>query len=205
MGLISQPRPVKLFAAILCSFPPLISAVEESLVGCFGPTDLRSESFPFDSTTYYDEEMGAPLARHFVAFERLISPESLAQIKIRTNELEERLASGQSRVRRPVNIDPGYLEESKLVLASTKNFSHRILIGQGIYAEVTMHFERKEWRTLPWTFPDFRTGRYNSYFTAMRNCYRRQLKAANIPAKPETGSEVAKALHEDVRLMKNPY
>jgi hypothetical protein len=178
MGSIRKPQPVKLFVGMLSSIPETLSDVEARLSSLFGPIDLRSEPFPFDSTSYYNDEMGQPLCRHFFAFAELIPPERIAQIKIQTNQLEAELASRKSGVSRPVNLDPGYLEESKIVLASTKNFSHRILIADGIYAEVTMQFEGKEWRMLPWTFPDFRTGRYNAFFTALRDRYRSQLKPA---------------------------
>ncbi len=179
MGSIRKPRPVKLFVGILSSIPEMMPDVERRLSSLFGPIDLRSEQFPFDSTPYYNAEMGQPLNRYFFGLADLIPPESIAPIKIRTNKLEAEFSGLRPRVARPVNIDPGYLEESKIVLASTKNFSHRILVADGIYAEVTMQFESKEWRTLPWTFPDFRTGRYNAFFTALRNSYRRQLKTSN--------------------------
>ncbi len=178
MGIISTPRPVKLFAGVLSAEPVLFHAVEESLCALFGKVELRTEPFPFEFTTYYDEEMGRPLKRVFYGFGRLTDPGRLSWIKIQTNRLESEFASRASGVARPVNIDPGYLEESKIVLASTKNFSHRILIGDGIYGEVTMQYEAKEWRSLPWTFPDFRTGRYNAFFMAIRESYRRQLKAS---------------------------
>ncbi len=176
MGIISTPRPVKLFAGVLSAKPGVFPAVEERLCSLFGSVELRTEPFPFDTTTYYDEEMGRPLNRIFYGFSSLIAAESISRIKRQTNELEAEFASQMREVVRPVNIDPGYLEESKIVLASTKNFSHRILVSDGIYAEVTMQYEGKEWRMLPWTFPDFRTGRYNAFFTTLRDNYRRQLK-----------------------------
>lgn len=175
MGTISTPRPVKLFAGVLSADPSLFPTVEDRLRSLFGNLELRTEPFPFDSTAYYDEEMGRPLKRVFYGFRDLIDASKIAWVKIQTNSLEAEIASCGTGTIRPVNIDPGYLEESKIVLASTKNFSHRILISDGIYAEVTMQYEGKEWRMLPWTFPDFRSGRYNDFFTALRNSYRRQL------------------------------
>jgi hypothetical protein len=107
----------------------------------------------------------------------LIEPSAIAEIKIRTNDLESVFSSQYPSPPRPINLDPGYLEQSKIVLASTKNFYHRILISGGIYAEVTLHFEGKEWRSFPWTFPDYKTGRYHPYFTSLRRLYREQLSA----------------------------
>jgi hypothetical protein len=83
-------------------------------------------------------------------------------------------------VQRPVNLDPGYLEQSKIVLASTKNFFHRILISRGIYAEVTLHYQGKRWNSFPWTFPDYDSEKYHPFFTALRENYRRQLSAAGF-------------------------
>jgi hypothetical protein len=178
MGSIRPVTSVKLFVGIISSVPELNQDIEARLCRIFGPVDLRSGDFPFDSTRYYDDEMGTPLHRWFLGFENLIPPEGLARAKLQTNELESEFRKDITRVRRPVNLDPGYLEQAKVVLASTKNFYHRILIAGGIYAEVTLHFEAGEWRSFPWTFPDFRTGRYNRFFDGLRATYRTQLREA---------------------------
>jgi hypothetical protein len=184
MGVIRNHRPVKLFVSLITVRLELFSRVEDGLSGLFGPIDLRSDQFPFDSTHYYDKEMGAPLQRCFFSFTDLTDPLRIGEAKIATNEIEIQLAQEQHAVPRPVNLDPGYMEESKIVLASTKNFYHRIMVSRGIYAEVTMHFEGGNWRCLPWTFPDFRTGRYHPFFTGMRQLYRRQLKTMEHESGP---------------------
>lgn len=177
MGIIRTPLPVKLFVGVLTSAPDLMPGIEEGLSALFSPIDLRSESFPFDLTHYYDEEMGTPIYRSFCSFTDLIDPAAIALIKTKTNDLESGFAGAG---RRPVNLDPGYLEQSKIVLASTKNFSHRILISGGIYAEVTLLYQNGEWRVLPWTFPDYKSGLYDRYFSTLRDLYRMQLKAAGF-------------------------
>jgi hypothetical protein len=177
MGQIRPVVPVKLLVGILTSVPEILPHVEERLAGLFGRIDLRSEAYAFDSTHYYDAEMGSPIERRFLAFETLIVPDAIASIKVRSNDVETEFQARFPGVRRPVNLDPGYIEQSKIVLASTKNFYHRILIADGIYAEVTQHFEAGEWRSFPWTFPDFRSGRYDAFFSAMRETYRSQLRA----------------------------
>jgi hypothetical protein len=177
MGKIHTASLVKPFVGILYSMPDLLGEVENHLEALLGPIDLRSEAFPFDATHYYDDEMGSPLERRFLLFNRLIRAENIAAIKTSTNRLEALLAGKASNVQRPVNLDPGYLELAKIVLASSKNFYHRILIADGIYAEVTQHFESQEWRSFPWTFPDFRDGRYNVFFSNARTIYREQLKS----------------------------
>jgi hypothetical protein len=176
MGQITEPLPVKLFVGVLTSIPKALPAVEEKLSAAYGAIDSRSRSFPFDWTRYYEHEMGQPIYRHFLSFENLIQPETIADIKVATNELESSFASERTGVARPVNLDPGYIEESKLVLASTKNFSHRIYIARGIYAEVTLHYDKKgAWQALPWTFPDYAAVQYHSYFLSLRELYRKQL------------------------------
>jgi hypothetical protein len=180
MGEIHNPLPVKLLVGILTSIPEIISSVEERLSELFGPIDKRSEPFPFDMTRYYDETMGSPISRYFISFANLIEPSVISKIKKATNELESGFASEWTSVQRPVNLDPGYLEQSKIVLASTKNFYHRILLSGGIYAEVTLHFEAGEWRSFPWTFPDFKSGRYSQFFSSLRDSYRTQLSALGV-------------------------
>ncbi len=182
MGTVNDPRRVKLFVGLITSMPSLVAEIEARLPESFGPIDLRSGPFPFDSTHYYDAEMGFPLQRYFFGFSTLIDPEQVAGMKIVTNKIEAEYEERKIGVIRPINLDPGYVEESKIVLASTKNFYHRILISQGIYAEVTMHFETGSWQCLPWTFPDFRTGRYHPFFTELRRVYRAQLKSAQRSA-----------------------
>ena len=114
---------------------------------------------------------------NFFSFTDLIDPSAIGHIKTKTNDLESGFAGAMQR---PVNLDPGYLEQSKIVLASTKNFSHRILISGGIYAEVTLLFQEGAWRVLPWTFPDYKSGRYDKYFSSLRDIYRRQLKTSGF-------------------------
>jgi hypothetical protein len=175
MSDIKTPQPVKLFVGLLTSLPDNIPAVEKKLSQLFGAIDGRSELFPFDKTDYYNESMGSPLYRYFISFLNLIEPSTIAEAKKTTNHLESEFAHVQNSVQRPVNLDPGYVEQSKIVLASTKNFFHRILVSGGIYAEVTLHYQSGEWHDFPWTFPDFKTDRYHPFFTSLRNAYRKQL------------------------------
>ena len=174
MGKATPPPDVKYFTGVLTSRPDLAAQIEERLAKRFGEVDLRSDSFPFDSTRYYETEMGRRITRYFLGFSELRSPELLAEAKLATNELESAFAQAESGVRRSVNFDPGYIEQSKIVLASTKNFYHRILLGDGIYAEVTLHYENGQWQPFPWTYPDFRSGRYDDFLMLLRNTYRAQ-------------------------------
>ncbi len=178
MGMINMSPRVKLFAGILTSLPEIMPEVQNRLASAFGTVDLRSDPYPFDTTHYYDDEMGSPITRYFLSFATLVMPVDISAIKRMTNEMETALAKDYAGVRRPVNLDPGYLEESKIVLASTKNFYHRILLADGIYGEVTLRYSGGSWQAFPWSFPDFRSGRYDEFFTRMRRTYRNQIKEA---------------------------
>ena len=172
----SSPSPVKLICGMISSHQPLFDQARPELEALLGPVDLASEIMDFDFTHYYDEEMGSPLYRQFLSFASLRSPEALAEIKLATNALEKRFASRQAGgPRRPINLDPGYLESSKLVLASMKNFSHRIYLSRGVYGEVTLLYHKGGWQSFPFTFPDFASERYRPFLDAARTLLRQQL------------------------------
>jgi hypothetical protein len=175
MGHIRNSYPVKLFVSVLTSIPSALQSVQELLEARYGPVEKKSESFLFEQTHYYDREMGTPIQRIFLVFPGLRSATELAAIKIETNRMERQVAAEYLQVPRPVNLDPGYLDQAKIVLASTKDFSHRLLVAEGIYAEVTMYYQGGEWRSWPWTFPDFRAGTYNNFLSELRRSYRQQL------------------------------
>ena len=102
----------------------------------------------------------------------------LADIKLTANSIEQKLAGTlDTALPRPVNLDPGIMEPSKLILASTKNFSHRIYIGKKMYAETTLIFDKGTWRSLPYTFPDYAQGRYFEFFDKIRTRLVEQLKS----------------------------
>lgn len=185
------PPPVKLICGLLAASDERLTEARTMLAEAFGPIDLTGEVMDFPFTDYYDAQMGSPLLRQFVAFEKLVPPESLVEAKLATNELERRLAARQAGgPPRPVNLDPGYLESGKLILASMKNFSHRVYLSGGVYAEVTLMFRHGRWRALEWTFPDYASGRYDAFLTAARTRMRRQWKTATeCTAEPAEGAE----------------
>jgi hypothetical protein len=174
MGNITEPLPVKLIVPMFSGCPGLFAAAEGALVAHFGPVDYRSVRLPFTHTTYYAREFGEGLERQFLAFERLIDPGRLAEIKLLTNALEETFAEGG---RRRINLDPGYISEAKLVLATAKNHGHRIYLGRGIYAEVTLTYRDKDFRPWPWTYPDYQSEPYLRILRAIRGIYVAQLRA----------------------------
>ena len=179
----SDPPVVKLICGVICPRAELLDAAAEELAKAFGPIDISSQTMDFDFTHYYDRQMGSPLLRRFVGFAQPVAADVLAEAKLRTNALEADLAgrfARQAGVPRPANLDVGYIEPSKLVLASMKNFSHRIYLSRGVYAEVTLLYHRRQWQALPWTFPDYRSGRYDAFLSAARQ----RLVGANLEADP---------------------
>lgn len=191
MAEIHLPPPVKLIVGVLSKYPDLFPAVEERLFVWFGPVDLKSEVMPFEFTDYYTAEMGAPLKRLFLSFERLIKPDEISAIKVKTNQIEQEFShhrdchapsiragarnDSEKTVSRPVNLDPGYVDNSKLVLASAKDYAHRIYLKDGIYAEVTLQYSASKHSFQPgqWTYPDYQTQPYLDYFNRVREMYRK--------------------------------
>jgi hypothetical protein len=165
---MSQPRAAqqaKLIAGLLFGD---FQIQENALLGLeqeFGALDFLTEPEPFTYTTYYEREMGAGLYRQTIAFLNLLSPEILPDVKLLTNALEQKLAVSGSR---RVNIDPGLLSEERLILASGKNFTHRIYLRSGIYADLTLIYQKGRYLSLPWTYPDYQTPRILHFFGALR-------------------------------------
>jgi len=174
MGKVRKPKPVKLIVGLISGKKVLFDKVKEKLMGKFGEVDEESILIPFVFTDYYREEMGEGLLRKFLSFKMLIDPGELADIKLWTNELED--AFRDEHGRRQINIDPGYINAAKLVLATTKDFSHRIYIGQGIYAEVTLCWRRGRFTAQEWTYPDYRSEEYMQFFKRVREAYMEQMR-----------------------------
>lgn len=177
MWKLNKPKPVKLIIGILAANQRCLSQALQSISDEFGNIDLQSEVWPFVQTDYYKNETGDNILRQFVSIEKLIEPGKLAKIKHQTNKLEQELAKKSTlELPRPVNLDPGIIEPSKLILASTKNFSHRIYIGKEIYAELTLSFIKGQWKSFDYTFPDYKQGCYNDFLSKVRTRLVQQLK-----------------------------
>ncbi len=174
---MSEPQTaeaVKLVASILYSEREILPAVLEALVEAYGITDYISSPQPFLYTDYYSREMGPSLERVFVSFEKLIRPEALPEIKLRTNELEKAFSPGGGG--RIVNIDPGYISPAHLILATGKGYTHRPYLREGIYADLTLIYCDKSFQTLPWTYPDYGEEETREMLKRIRAKYIMQLK-----------------------------
>lgn len=173
---IKPYRPVKLICGIISSKEDHFLAAEEKLAGLYGPVDTRSPRFPFNLTHYYEREMGSGLRRSFLSFSRLIDPSLLSDIKVRTNGLETEIRNEFRESLRIVNLDPGYLTPAALIMATAKDFSHRIPLRHGVYGHLEFLFSRTGIRRLDWTYPDFADTGYQSYFLEVRKIYLAELK-----------------------------
>lgn len=169
MGQIQSPSSAVLILAAISRHAEARAWARETAVQRLGPLVGESEAFDFTETDYYAATMGPNLRKQFLAFERLIDPSALADIKRQTNDWEAEYAAvaGHSEPR-PLNLDPGYITPAKLVLASTKDHAHRIYLRDGIYAELTLSFRHRRWQPLEWTYPDYRRDDFQQFFTQCR-------------------------------------
>jgi hypothetical protein len=178
MWQLKDPKPAKLIIGILAADEECLKAALDAINANFGKIDFTSDVWPFDQTDYYKDQTGENILRQFVSIEKLIDPGKLAKIKLKTNKLEQKLAEqSASDLLRPVNLDPGIIEPSKLILATTKNYSHRIYIGKKIFAEVTLIFDKGRWKPFEYTYPDYRQDCYHDFFSKVRTQLVEQLKS----------------------------
>lgn len=176
---IKSPIQVKLIVGILSAINDLFPKAENYLQRKFGSVDYKTTLIPFTFTTYYNKSMGDSINRQFLSFAKLINPGEIGKIKVWTNQLEGKIArkSAQVNISRPVNLDPGYLNSAKIILASTKDYSHRIYLSHGIYAEVTLRYQNGLFQPWTWTYPDYQTKEYLDFFHSVRQKYLTQLKS----------------------------
>jgi len=173
-GAITHHPPVLLILAAFSRYDSALAWARQKAVASWGPIATSSDVFAFEDTDYYEQSMGPGLKKLFFAFENLIEAARLVEIKHQTNAWEDEYRDTNDHAEpRPLNLDPGYLTEAKLVLATTKDRDHRLYLGQGIFAEVTLHCHRgQRWTPRDWTYPDYRNSTYHEYFTRCRSYLR---------------------------------
>jgi hypothetical protein len=168
MSFPRAPKRAKLVTGLFMKEKRLLEEIAAELIEGFGSIDLVSPWFPFDYTDYYKSEMNAPLFRRMLTFKELIKQSSLADIKILTNKIESNYSSEEKR---QVNIDPGYMLQERFVLATGKNFAHRIYIGKKIYADLTLTYTKGKFKRLPWTYPDYSDKNMLAFLRQVRKKY----------------------------------
>lgn len=175
MGDTHAHPPVLLLVAVITRYPEALAWAHAKCEAQWGPAALESPSFDFVETNYYEATMGPGLGKTFLTFAANYDPGELAATKHLTNAWEAEYAAAAGHPEpRPLNLDPGYITPAKLVLASTKDHAHRIYLGQGMYAEITLFYKHKAWRSHEYTFPDYKRTDYHAFFTACRDRLRKQ-------------------------------
>ena len=181
MGQPTPHPPALLMLAAFSRHDAALAWARARAIDAWGPIALESPAFDFAQTDYYEPTMGSALRKMFFAFERPFDAADLVDIKLQTNQWEEQYAhSGGHAEPRPLNLDPGYLTLGKLVLASTKDFAHRVYLSRGIYAEVTLRYRHQRWEHHEFTFADYRRADYQRFFSQCRealHCRQREKKA----------------------------
>ena len=162
------PKPANLVVGCFTKHKEILADVARKLCEAFGPLDIVSPWLPFEHTDYYTPEMGSPLFRRLMAFRELIQQDALADIKVFTNELECQFSTQGKRL---VNIDPGYLLAERFVLATGKNYTHRIYLREGIYADLTLIYHKGRFHPLDWTYPDYCEEAILRFLTSVRDRY----------------------------------
>jgi len=169
MGTARRPEKVKMIVALLLNDTALLGRVSRTLERSLrNRIDFESSLVDFVHTDYYREEMGRDLKRKFLSFADNIPLKDIEKVKLITNRIEKRYSE---RGKRRINIDPGYLDLSKLVLFSTKDYTHRVYIGRNIFAESTLFFQNGTFNAWPWTYPDYASRELIAYFNEVRNIY----------------------------------
>jgi hypothetical protein len=177
---MSKPKPaqsVKLIFSILATEGELLNNTVATLSAAYGQPDFISAQTTFNYTDYYCPEMGENLIRRFMSMEKLIRPEELPDVKLATNDIEKKSSRDN---RRRVNIDPGYISQANLILATGKGYSHRPYLRDGIYADLTLIYQDKKFSSLPWTYPDYADEKQLLMLSKIRSKYLLQLKMTGL-------------------------
>jgi len=172
VGVEKEFTKVKLFFGFIYKDDSIYQITKNGLSEIYSPIELESDMFNFDFTTYYNREMGSPLFRRFVAFKELIPPERLPDIKLLANKIEVETSEQGNRI---INLDPGYLSEANVIIATTKNYYHRIPLQKGIYAHMEYVLKGKNLCLMEWTYPDFKSPGYREFFKKLRQVYKSDL------------------------------
>jgi hypothetical protein len=175
--ILARPQgadPVKLFVAALWTDAAVLQNAISELSARWGDIDFTGADRSFDMTDYYEPEMGRRLNRRLISFTALAPPDCICEAKYFCNDVEDRLAGEKGRL---INLDVGYLDHNKIVLASFKGAGQKIYLKDGVWADLVARYREGLYRPFEWTFPDFRDGRYDHELVAIRQIYMRQLRS----------------------------
>ncbi|MCF0216423.1 MAG: DUF4416 family protein [Fibrobacteraceae bacterium] len=169
MGAIRTPSKVKIIIGILADSNQSVELVRESLQKKFGEEDFNLAPFPFTFTNYYKDEIGDTPVRAFFSYETLVERETIVDIKLWTNDLEQEIAKKNGTPGlRPINLDPGYMTLGQFFLATTKDQRQRVYLGRGIFVEPTLYFQDGHFHAFDWTYRDYQSETYIHYLEQVR-------------------------------------
>ena len=178
MSIPTIQLPARTFLSVLSArWDDFWLVLRPQLAELLGAIDYESDLIPFTQTAYYDLELGTPISRRILSFARPLPMDDLPAVKLATNRIESEWNPSGRRI---FNLDPGYVTQERLVLATGKNFSHRIYLENGIWADLTLIFHKGDWFDLPWTFPDYATTEIKMHLTRIRDLYKRDLQNCTI-------------------------
>lgn len=166
MAELKMPPPGKVIIGVITRDLAVMESTQTLLEKALGPVENKSPVIDFDFTDYYEVEMGKNLLRLWLSFAKPIPADQLREIKFKAIEIEKKFLDTNGN--RIINLDPGILSLCNLILATTKNYYHRIYLGQGIYAEVTLVYRHNNFEPLVWTYLDYRTDTALNFFTTVR-------------------------------------
>lgn len=173
------PLPAKLMCALFSTSLELMERAQKEMEKHFGTIDLEGPLYNFTETDHYWDAMGEDLKKRLISFENLVEQDQLKNIKNLTNRLEEELSQTEEGkvlpYSRPINLDPGLVTGAKLILATMKDFSHRIYLGNHVYAEVTLIYVKGQFRPQPWTYPDYKREGNLAFLSRVRGRYMQQM------------------------------
>ena len=186
MSTPEEPGRVKLISSLFSPREELIHEVISAMTGLFGPVDWISPPLFFDRTRYYAREMGWPLHRRFISFQTLIPPTDLIAVKLETNKIEMGYLSRGNRL---INVDPGYISAERLILATGKNYIHRVYLGKGIFADLTLIFKKGTFIPLEWSYRDYSNPKMIETLNQIREGYMNELRKNGLLKKPVKGDK----------------
>lgn len=157
---------VKFFVAVLYSKKEIYDKTILLLKEKFGEIIIEGKPYDFDFTDYYSEEMGKDLLKRFVVFKKEIDKKELSQIRKVTGEIEDKF---RVNVKRQINLDPGYISDKEVVLASVKKKDFKENIGNGIFAHKIYSFENNKVKIFFHTFPDYKVEENKKFFLDIKN------------------------------------
>ena len=168
MAKVKKYNSVKLVFGFIYHDEAIFLRAKNKIKKVFGQIDFESGALDFNGTDYYAQEMGSSLKRRFISFSKLIPMSELYRVKLYANRLESKFMDAKKRL---INIDPGYLDKAKLVLATTKDYAHRIYLQKGIFAEIALTYRGNSFSANDWSYPDYRSGAYIDIFNQIRALY----------------------------------